>query len=361
MYAIQSTSHVRVGTCAFSDERIAQARPVRTRAPRPDLALKRVDDCVTNRKQVLDIRNLGLREWPGLPAHIDTLRAGGNRLRRAPECWPPALLHLDLSGNRFEHVPDSMPSDLISLDMSFNRLKTVRSLPQRLSTLTLSNNQLFEFDAPLPPYLDALDLTSNLLEKIPSHLPRYLRSLSMSNNLVARIPDDLPATLEKLRVDRNEGLKHLPAHWPPRIARFSACACDIESLDTRLPDSLEYAFFDDNRIDVLPALSASLRVLSVRDNFISTIPVGDAPGADTARPLKKRERTRFAYGVYAYVPPTPKVEIDLRGNPIASRGRSGLTSVRAQLDARERRAMYVIGEPANSSGLRARYRPEFWK
>ncbi|TFW02988.1 hypothetical protein E4K72_13295 [Oxalobacteraceae bacterium OM1] len=147
-----------------------------------------------------------------LPADLRKLQANQAGLYMAAQL-PPGLASLNLSGNRFIASP-VLPDGLEELDLSNNLLNAVpMDLPASLQVLRLGNNRINGSVPPLPPALRELDLSNTLLMSLGDALPSQLAILHAHNNGLTVLPDPLPPGLHFLGVARNQ-LTACPAHFP---------------------------------------------------------------------------------------------------------------------------------------------------
>lgn len=217
----------------------------------------RIADAAARRTDSLDLRALGLKTLPPLPATLlrglQALELGSNRLSELPVDLLdlPQLRRLGLGNNRLKMLPPQIAQlpALLSLDLSENQLNSLPAagLPSALIELSLFANRLIEIPGSLLAlrYLERLDLSTNSLVGLPPLTAAFsrLQVLDVSRNKLRVLPAGFGAltALRLLNLSHNQltsldGLGSLPL---------------LEELDV-----------SDNRLTRLPpavAQSASLR------------------------------------------------------------------------------------------------------
>uniref|UniRef100_A0AAY4AW15 Uncharacterized protein n=1 Tax=Denticeps clupeoides TaxID=299321 RepID=A0AAY4AW15_9TELE len=143
----------------------------------------------------LDLQKNKLRQVPrGLPAGLETLRLGHNRIHSLQESTFEGLRRLrvlELHNNLISSLRGNSLSPLVRLDRLYldaNRMEAVQG------TLRL-------------PQLHLLSMESNKISSLSSAffaLLQSLRTLRLSGNLLARVPHDLPQGLLHLNLDHNQ-------------------------------------------------------------------------------------------------------------------------------------------------------------
>jgi hypothetical protein len=144
---------------------------------------------------VQDNRLTGLR---ALPAALENLNCGGNRLAALPEL--PELLTLACAGNALTALPE-LPATLRSLACDTNELAALPALPERLSLLSCSHNRLAGLPE-LPGLLEQLAAAHNRLTF--ADVAPVVAQLSPFSYTLA--PQDSLATAAKLALSAGDSL-----------------------------------------------------------------------------------------------------------------------------------------------------------
>ncbi|MBC7864652.1 MAG: T9SS type A sorting domain-containing protein, partial [Bacteroidia bacterium] len=223
---------------------------------------------------------------PTLPPTLTKLVCVGNGLTALP-ALPATLKHLDCSGgtyynssgctmtglNRLANLP-ALPNGLTYLNCGMNYLTSLpSSLPDSLKTLICQGtviggsgygcggsevwNQIGSLPA-LPPTLTYLNCIMTNLTALPS-LPNTITYINCSYNALSTLPA-LPDSLKTLYC-HNDQLTNLP----PLPSKLMYLYCGDQNC------SNGNNFFP-NQITVLPALPATLKLLSCCANQISVMP-----------------------------------------------------------------------------------------
>ena len=96
---------------------------------------------------------------------------------------PNNITYLNLSNNQLKEFTQELPTALLQLDLHNNQLtEFTQILPPNLKYLYLHNNQLTEFNQELPPSLQEIYLLGNQLKEFTQELPPRLRFLYLNNN-----------------------------------------------------------------------------------------------------------------------------------------------------------------------------------
>lgn len=210
-----------------------------------EIAVERLQACLTKQESTLDLSDLNLRSLPELPPLITTLHVNDNCLLSLP-ALPESLQTLTCSFNPLEQLPP-LPGSLKTLTCSACQLKKLPPLPDSVEELTCSYNSLQELPV-LPVSMQYLTCTNNVLRSLPA-LPDALRTLTCSENPLAELPG-LPASLSSLNCS-GCGLKTLP----------------------ELPESLNSLICPRNQLREIPAMPVDLEELNFLDNPLLQFPV----------------------------------------------------------------------------------------
>ncbi len=217
--------------------------------------------------------------------------------------WPSKLKALDLSLAFIDKKIPPLPDDLVYLQLGYDlyfyegtniifffdymrlpdklealiikenySLNGLKTLPSRLKVLTINNNsdKLAHLLPILPPTLKVLRLENNYLDSLPSKLPDSLQYLYVSNNDLTRLPA-LPSGLLVLNANHNQ-IDSFLSPLPPRLRELNISHNDLKAINFEFAPSLE-------RLDISHQLLTSvkinhltrLRELNINNNQIESI------------------------------------------------------------------------------------------
>lgn len=227
-------------------------------------ALKKLCDCLYNKKSHLSFYGLEVSSLPSLPPHITKLDVTYTHLKKLPKL-PSTLRVLHCNNAKLESLPE-LPTKLRKLYCDNNELVSLPKLPPRLKALSCDNNELISLSE-LPSTLKALSCENTSLESLPQ-LPIELISIYCDLNYLRNLPE-LPFGLRAISCDDNE-LEYLP-ELPPNLEELNCANNSLVNLPN-LPLSLNHLIASNNLLNELPEIPTSVTHIDCQDNRLTRLP-----------------------------------------------------------------------------------------
>ncbi len=185
----------------------------------------RIDDCIKNNYELLDLNHLELNEFPIILQQKNNLHN---------------IKHLFISNNNINIFPNlSFFKHLVVIDISNNNLSVIPQLPFTIEELTIKNNNIHDERLDLYKSLKRLDISNNKLTSI--NVIKSLEILMCDDNNITKI-NSYPK-LKKLSCERNN-IKTICSS--PNLKIIS---CEENKINTILNfPKLEELYCNDNRI-----------------------------------------------------------------------------------------------------------------
>jgi Leucine-rich repeat (LRR) protein len=269
--------------------------------------------------RVLDVSDNFIVDFPKLPPNLKETSFRHNLLKSAPDFGKiyPRLTLIDVSENELTSF-GSVPQSLVALFINSNKLTTpVRATVPTMKRLFASNNEFKDMPVIYQSQIEEFFLGFNKFTSIDVAAFRgHVTRIELTENQITEIPDDLYAlpNLVALIVCRNKiteisdqwsrspiqianfsgnPLKCLPESWPRSLHSLFVSYCGLsvipESLShaarltelvafgnklTHLPNlpAVQSLFLSQNRFETVPFLPASLRVLDMSLNKLTSLP-----------------------------------------------------------------------------------------
>lgn len=136
--------------------------------------------------QTLMISDNPITTLPPLPETLKEITVSNCEITELPECLfaLPALQMINFNCNKIDHI-DRFP-EVETLFLSMNCLTTIPPLPEFISTVDLSLNQISEFNFETDlPFLQVLNLSHNCLTKLQMRPLPSLQVLKLSYNKIS--------------------------------------------------------------------------------------------------------------------------------------------------------------------------------
>lgn len=116
--------------------------------------------------QILDLSGLELTQLPELPEKLTKLNCSRNQLKEFNVALPENLTYLNCSYNQLEYLP-ALPEGLVYLNCSHNELKELPALPLSLQYIVCSHNFLDSITG-LPDSLEYINFFENDIPNEPT-------------------------------------------------------------------------------------------------------------------------------------------------------------------------------------------------
>uniref|UniRef100_H2MGY3 Podocan n=1 Tax=Oryzias latipes TaxID=8090 RepID=H2MGY3_ORYLA len=295
---------------------------------------------------------------------LEVLTMSSNFLQVVPTNLPPSLLRLHLKNNKLEKIPagvfDNMPhlrelylqnnllgndgmdnetfsrlGSLECLDLSNNNLTVVpKGLPRNLVLLHLDRNSIHSIPGDVLASVRNLEylllhhnkLRSRSIHPVAFQGLKKLHTLHMYNNLLERIPRGLPRRAKTLMLLHNS-ISEIGRNDLALLFTLTELNLSYNKLTTpkihrdafRKLRILETLDLSGNRLQIMPlGLPRSLRILSIKNNELTSIPHGAMAGMEKLQKLILSENHLKLNSVYqgAWMELSALTTLDLSDNQL---------------------------------------------
>ncbi|KAM6465542.1 leucine-rich alpha-2-glycoprotein [Liasis olivaceus] len=255
-----------------------------------------------------------------------------------PDPAPENITEFVCNSPSLSEFPTGFPVQTKMISVEFTQLfslgvDTLQGL-LKLQELHLSGNRLKTLPSGLfrnLPELQVLDLSRNLLEDLPPELftnATSLRQLSISENQLAELHPSWFETLEQLKflvLDHNQ-LKEVPSSCFRKLKKLTSLDLSfnllhhlspemftgLENVDRLILESNPIGCIAPKTFHVIPRLS----MLSLANASLTHIPAGLFESLEYLELLDLSSNELTSLGM-PFLNPTPKLSLDLSGNPWA--------------------------------------------
>ena len=221
----------------------------------------------------LDISSNCVRVLPRLPSSVTSLHVHKNKLELVEDSECRRISQFLMMRNALKEIPKvcAYVSDVFLMRNQIEMIQ-LENVCQNIVALRLSENNLTEIPAALfsLPHLEHLSLFGNKIVRIPSEIASSkLTVLNIGENPIEELNCCLPATLTKLVCSycTLKSLDCLEGHAV--LTELCAYGNELSSLP-ELP-ALTRALLGQNKFESFPSFSASIRVIDMSCNNISSI------------------------------------------------------------------------------------------
>jgi len=176
------------------------------------------------------------------------------------------MVKLDLSNRALKEVPQ-IPDDVTELNLSNNQILELKEgiFPSGLYKLNLSNNKIVELkEGIFPTGLQILGLSYNQIIELKKNVfPRGLQELYLSNNQISELNEGvIPQGLQLLSLPSNQIVELKENVFPSELKElYLSYNQIIELKEGVFPQGLQHLYLNNNNIVELPIHLINLRRL----------------------------------------------------------------------------------------------------
>lgn len=281
----------------------------------PEEAFKKTyNECMRTKITDLDFSGIGLLEQPDLhelswATKLDLSRNSIRNVKR--ELFPPNIKELCLDQNKIQNftasdIPESVtvitiinnrlsifdginfknvvkldvslnviefftfPPNIVKADISGNCLVSIDDFPNSLVKLICNDNKLTNFQK-INDNLKYIDMSDNVFKELPM-FPESMQYIIAKNNDIDKIWW-IPENLVVLDLDNNR-IKEL-SYSIIKFPKSLKCLDFSNNMINDLPDlplGIEEVYLEGNRLEEVPFIPITVKVLDVSDNCLNQIP-----------------------------------------------------------------------------------------
>jgi len=174
---------------------------------------------ITHSNVYYDISNKELTEMPDIPENVTHLNMSNNNIQYISNKLPPKLIELNCSNNKITLIDDlSNLSSLQTLKIGNNNLKCLPNLPNSIKNLIINNNNINKINK-FPTLLIQFDCSFNKFKSFPN-FPTTFSIFRCNNNLIRFFPNLKNTSLYEF--DCSNNLIELIPEIPSTLSIYNA-------------------------------------------------------------------------------------------------------------------------------------------